>query len=222
MPRIKSKQIKGELPVLPNDLTTKSYVDDLISNIDSSSLSVQLSSEISDRINNDSSLSTIISSETSNRIDGNNSLYETIIDINSKNISGVTYSNKTLYFNQNNGDIINIDLNSGSTALLSYSNRNMIAENTSYGNTLACLIPFNTTNIPNSSLIVYVNGVQVNLGSDDYCDCYFSSDGGITKKQLNQIIIGDFLYWNYNNLGNPISEYDLSNVDRITFISLKL
>lgn len=41
MPQIRSKQIKGEYPVNPNDLTTKQYVEDLIRSGSTSSLKIQ-------------------------------------------------------------------------------------------------------------------------------------------------------------------------------------
>lgn len=98
-------------------------------------------------------------------------------------------------------------------------NINMTAMNTTPTNNLACSIPLSLGNILHSSVCVFINGVQVVLGIDNTCECYFSDDGGITKKLLNNIVPGDLLYWNYvNNI--PIAGYNLNTIDKITFTYL--
>lgn len=150
-----------------------------------------------------------------------NLLTNTLYDMNKDNISGVTFLNDTLYFNQQDGDVIEIDLSSLTImSRISHDNNNMIAENTSHINRIACSTPLLTSNISGSSVVVFVNGVQVNLGDDDNCDCYFSNDNGVTKKPLDNIIVSDYLYWNYDINNVPISGYELSNIDKLTFMYL--
>lgn len=155
-----------------------------------------------------------------------NYLDTALYDMNKDNIHGVTFVNNVLYFTQQDGDIIIVNLNdlqniSGLTSRISSDNNNMNAKNTSHINKLTCDTPL-LSNLDNSSVIVFINGIQVNLDSNDTCDCYFSNDGGVTKKQTTNISMGDYLYWNYNINGVPLSGYDLSNIDKITFIHLSL
>ena len=114
-------------------------------------------------------------------------------------------------------DLSNIEIQpvEGTISKLVSSNINMTALQTSPLNNLACNTPINSINVLSSGVIVSVNGLQVNLGDDDACDCYFSNNG-VDKKPLDSIVVGDKLYWNYID-GNPISGYDLSISDRITF-----
>lgn len=147
-------------------------------------------------------------------------LNDQLYDMNRDNITGVTFNNNVLYFKQQDGDIIQIDLSNlsnGFISKMSSSNINMVSLQTSSGNTLASSVPLLSSNVPGSTVIVFINGVQVNLGDDDTCDCYFSNDGGVSKKSLTNIIVGDYLYWNYDINGVPLSGYHLSNSDRISF-----
>lgn len=150
-----------------------------------------------------------------------NYLDNTLYNMNKDNINNVTFLNNILYFTQQDGDIISIDLSTfrNIDIKISHSNNNMSAKITNSINKLACDIPLMTDNVNSSSVLVSVNGIQVNLGNDNNCDCYFSSNNGITKKNLTDIVNGDYLYWNYVN-NKPVSGYDLSNIDKITFIYL--
>lgn len=140
---------------------------------------------------------------------------------------------KTVEFNSNDNTLIFnsgltneniIDLSSlknvsGVTSKIVTSNENMTANDTSYLSPLACNTPLNISNINGSGVLVYVNGIKVNVGNLSTDDCYFSSDGGTTKKESGYEILGDQLYWNYDG-NQPVAGYELSTVDRITFTYL--
>jgi len=130
----------------------------------------------------------------------------------------------TLVFNSGETTETIVDLSSlknvsGTTSLISTLNTNMTALNTSSGSTLACGQPLGS-NISGSKVSVFINGVQVNVGDLSTDDCYFSIDG-ITKKSSGSEVAGDSLYWNYVG-GIPVSGYELTPIDRITFLNLKL
>ena len=152
-------------------------------------------------------------------------LDNTLYTMNKDNISSVEFFQNILYFTQNDGDITQIDLNilkdvDGITSRLSHDNNDMTCRDTSSGDTLSCITPLSSNNIIGSSVLVFINGVRVNLDSDDLCDCYFSNDNGLTKKELDNIVFGDYLHWNYNVYGEPVSGYNLSINDKITFTYL--
>jgi hypothetical protein len=86
---------------------------------------------------------------------------------------------------------------------------------------LACLVPL-ANNILGSKVCVFVNGVQVSVGSLSTDCCFFSPDGGATRRNTGSEILGDYLYWNYN-MGYPVAGYELSSaVDKITFLNLQV
>jgi hypothetical protein len=63
-----------------------------------------------------------------------------------------------------------------------------------------------------SGVRVYVNGVQVTLSDGDRSkECYFSSDGGATGKVVENIVIGDALYFN-----SLVALYQLSLTDLVS------
>jgi hypothetical protein len=126
--------------------------------------------------------------------------------------------------NQQIADLTSLKSITGLTSLLSNLNIDMPANTTSSGSTLACSVPLLNNSISNSYVSVYVNGIQVTVGDGIKTkDCYFSSDGGVTAKLSDNVLIGDSLYWSYNISGNPISGFDLNSVtDKITFIYLTL
>lgn len=72
-----------------------------------------------------------------------------------------------------------------------------------------------------SMVNVYVNGSLQYLGdgvTSSGVDCYFSSDGGTTAKNIINISSSDVLYWN-GNFDNSIgSGFSLSTTDRIDII----
>lgn len=108
----------------------------------------------------------------------------------------------------------------GGGGLLSTSNINMTARNTSYVSRLACDTGLTSVPLTGSTVAVFINGVQVNVGDLTTDDCYFSSDAGMTKKINGQEQLNDKLYWNYNLDQTPYIGYDLSITDKITFMYL--
>jgi len=118
-------------------------------------------------------------------------------------------------------DLSSLKTVSGSTSAMSPSNTNMLALSTNSGSTLACSTAIINGNIPNSMIAVFVNGVQYNVGNNVTDDCYFSNDGGSTKRASGDEQAGDLLYWNYVG-SNPVSGFDLnaSVPDKITFVHL--
>lgn len=67
---------------------------------------------------------------------------------------------------------------------------------------------------PTTLVRVEVNGVPVSLGDGiKTLDCFFSNDGGTTARLLEDIQIGDYLYWN-----ETTSSYTLEIDDKISFI----
>ncbi len=159
---------------------------------------------------------------------------EVIIDLSSLS-GGTTDAFTTAIFNSgtnmlvfNSGETTEsmVDLSSlknvsGSTSLISISNSNMSALNTSNVSPVACSTAL-VNNITGSKVCVFINGVQVSVGSLSTDSCYFSDDGGSTKRNSGDEIVGDLLYWNYDGV-NPVAGYELSaSVDKITFLNLKL
>jgi hypothetical protein len=157
---------------------------------------------------------------------------ETIIDLSSLNNDDAfttAYYNPTtttITFNSGEPSQTIVDLSdlrtvSGSTSVLSHSNTNMDANNTSELSPLACNTPIISGNITNSMLVVFINGIQVNVGNSDFDDCYFSTDGGVTKLPSGSEKAGDYLYWNYIG-GLPVSGYNLSSIDKISFLYMTI
>ena len=70
------------------------------------------------------------------------------------------------------------------------------------------------TPFSDSSVIVKVNGLQVNLGDGAKDEaCYFSADGGTTARDVADIAAGDTLYW----MGS-IASYELDGQDEIDIV----
>lgn len=70
------------------------------------------------------------------------------------------------------------------------------------------------TPFSDSSVIVKVNGLQVNLGDGAKDEaCYFSADSGTTAKSVSAIAAGDVLYW----MGS-IANYQLEADDEIDIV----
>jgi hypothetical protein len=175
----------------------------------------------------DNSLSSSISTEESRRVSADASLTFTI-----NNISGFTTvdfdsGSSTLYFNsgmttQDEVDLSPLKAVSGTTSKLSKDNSNMATLTTTSGSTLACS-NFLSNNIIGSKVCVFVNGIQVNVGSLTTDSCYFSDDGGTTKRNAGSEVLGDYLYWNYNGGSTPAAGYELSaTVDKISFLNLQV
>jgi hypothetical protein len=80
------------------------------------------------------------------------------------------------------------------------------------GNYASTGISLNYTPFIDSTLQVYINGIAVTEGYGNRVDdCYFSNDGGITSRQVQDIVAGDILYWNTSITGFAIGAGD--NVD---------
>lgn len=81
---------------------------------------------------------------------------------------------------------------------------------------LAMATAITQTPANDSNIDVYVNGVQVSLGDlAKNRDCYFSGDGGVTPRAIENVVAGDFLYW----MGS-IAGYQLSAADKISLAYL--
>lgn len=95
----------------------------------------------------------------------------------------------------------------------SIDNLNMSGPNTPTVNDgdLACESPIGE--IPMSNVKVLINGVEVNVGAD--LECYFSPDGGTTKRSINGATKGDFLHWN-----GSIAGFQIDDIDSIDFVYL--
>ena len=60
-----------------------------------------------------------------------------------------------------------------------------------------------------STVQVYINGVAVTEGYGTLStETYFSADGGVTSKNVSELVAGDILYWNSNNAGYEIGSGD--------------
>lgn len=100
---------------------------------------------------------------------------------------------------------------------LSIENINMGANNTSSLTTLACSIPI--TNIPKGGIKIYVNGVQIILGTD----CYFSPEMVSNPSIIRPVGAeqkGDFLHWSYTTI-YPIVDYELTINDKLSFMYIE-
>jgi hypothetical protein len=98
-----------------------------------------------------------------------------------------------------------------SSVVFSLANLNMIATGTTLDGDIACLSPIGEE--PLSNVRVFINGVEVSVGAD--LDCFFSPDGGTTKRNIAEAVIGDFLHWNGSVIG-----YQLDAIDQIDFVYL--
>ena len=93
----------------------------------------------------------------------------------------------------------------GSEITYSVDNLNMAGLVTINDGDLCCATP--VIGYPQSAVKVFINGVEVNVGAT--LDCYFSPDGGTTKRTLLNVIHGDKLYWNGTLAGFQIDTIDL-------------
>ncbi len=192
------------------------------------SLSTSILNVITGVTSTDNSLSTSISTEESRRVSADASLTFAINNISGFTTADFDSGSSTLYFNsgmssQDEVDLSSLKAVSGTTSKISKDNSNMSAFTTNSGSTheIACLTPL-SNNILNSKVCVFVNGVQVSVGSLSTDCCFFSPDGGATRRNAGSEIMGDFLYWNYN-AGHPVAGYELSaTVDKISFLNLQV
>lgn len=97
-----------------------------------------------------------------------------------------------------------------------YSQRQLTPLNTGFNmNFQPTGITISYTPSDYSNVYIVINGQIQFLGNGvnstaSSVDCYFSSDSGISAKNIFSINIGDELYWNGYNAG-----FDLSNLDKI-------
>lgn len=128
-------------------------------------------------------------------------------------------NNALIKLNDVKQTIINMINASGTTNtktnIFSKSNLNMNANKTINDGDLACENGILDIPVINSTVKVFVNGVEVNVGGKTYpYDCYFSNDG-VTVRNIGDERLGDKLYWN-----GSISGYELDETDLIDFMYL--
>jgi hypothetical protein len=99
------------------------------------------------------------------------------------------------------------------SVIYSKANLNMSGKNTLVNGDLACDTAILNSPKSGSSVRVFINGLEVNVGGKIYpYDCYFSSNNGQTVRSIGDERYGDKLYW------NPIiAGYNLSTTDLIDF-----
>jgi len=113
-------------------------------------------------------------------------------------------------------EYVEMAIDSGLTNL-SYSSEdlNLSANLTESGVTsLATNQPI--TEVPQGGVRVYVNGVEVNVGTHNSCYCAFSADGS-TFRYFGREEQGDQLYWNIGPVDAP---FQLTSADEIDFVYL--
>lgn len=95
---------------------------------------------------------------------------------------------------------------------LSGANIGMTARNTSQTGPKATETKLLESNVDGSAVNVYVNGVQMLIGTD----CFFSADG-FTEKTPGQEAVNDSLYWKYTGTV-PNAGFELTTSDKISFV----
>lgn len=109
--------------------------------------------------------------------------------------------------NVTNKDYVRLTLAQNKLFYYNKLNLNMLANDASIGE-LACNIPI--IEFPISTVIVKLNGTMLTVGENK--DCYFTPDAdGIIIRPNDQIIKGDYLYWNNEN-------YNLESDDELDFV----
>jgi len=112
-------------------------------------------------------------------------------------------------------------IDSGLTSL-SYSSDDLnLTSNITQSGTTSLATNQSVTNIPQGGIRVYVNGVEVNVGTHNGCYCAFSGDSGLSFRSFGQEEQGDQLYWN-TNIGVVDAPFQLSSDDDIDFVYLTL
>lgn len=85
-------------------------------------------------------------------------------------------------------------------------------------------LPGGLTTIPTAKTYVAVllNGVQISIQDSNTAlalitaFCYFSDDGGLTSKSLDQLATGDRLYWKGSNAGYELVPQDIIDINFVT------
>lgn len=99
--------------------------------------------------------------------------------------------------------------NSLSVERVSKENQNMIGSYSTGVTYIACDVPVLEDTIYKSVVSVYVNGLIINCGAN--YECFFSPDN-ILVRLVDDIRIGDRLYWN-----TDYADYDIDSDDSIDF-----
>lgn len=151
------------------------------------------------------------------------SINETIIDLSYLNND---YVYKTVEFNTHTNVLtFNESTPSETTVNLSALKQNdgkiakynnIPALNTSYLSPQASIVTL-SNHLNESLVMVFVNGIQINVGDNDSDECYFSRDNGITAIESGYEMNGDVLYWNYIN-NKPVIGYELTTFDILSFL----
>lgn len=120
-----------------------------------------------------------------------------------------------------NKEYVEILIDSGLTSL-SYSSDDLnLTSNITQSGTTSLATNQSVTNIPQGGIRVYINGVEVNVGTHNGCYCAFSGDSGSSFRSFGQEEQGDQLYWN-TNIGVVDAPFQLSSDDDIDFVYLIL
>lgn len=111
--------------------------------------------------------------------------------------------------NITNKSYVDTTINQNLKIYYSRLNMNMSASITTGIGQKACDI--SVIEFPISNIIVKLNGILIDVGEG--MECYFSGDGGVTKRVGGEAQKGDYLYWN-------TTRYNLDTTDGIDFIYL--
>ena len=102
----------------------------------------------------------------------------------------------------------------GNNANLTPLNKGMEAIPTLSDGNLATLVVLGETPPLNSWIMVFINGISVEVGNGNkQGHCYFSGDGGGTPRATGQLTQGDKLFWN-----GSVAGFQLDSSDLIDFI----
>ncbi|KKN45016.1 hypothetical protein LCGC14_0687280 [marine sediment metagenome] len=113
--------------------------------------------------------------------------------------------------NENGAAVWELINKSGGTLIA--ANYEMPANATTANGQLATNTPMAVTPLEDSQVLIDVNGHGESLGNGvKTTSCYFSRDGGATALLIQDIRLGDLLYWN-----GSIAGYQLEIDDAITF-----
>ena len=100
---------------------------------------------------------------------------------------------------------------SGISSVTRTDQQNLTASTTTADGQIATNVTLAKT--PIGVIMVDVNGVHASIGNGvKTSECYFSSDGGTTARNLSSIVAGDSLYWN-----GSVAQYQLASTDVINF-----
>jgi hypothetical protein len=130
----------------------------------------------------------------------NNTLTSDLFNLTTPN-SGATLSGATKEYVDSNA--------AGIPFIQNILNLDMSASTTTNDGDLACTTPLLST--PKSFVRVAINGLEVAVGIGK--DCFFSGDGGVTPRENNSELLGDYLYWNGSIAGYQLNTSDGDEID---------